>query len=446
MQSVKMSFAARLRNFLIGLLTLSMLLLAGVYIGGAQFFSDSAALRTESLPSGTAPVGTQAPATETLSQKELLPIAFGAIRYGENGGGAYGGNAAASALFTFATEYVHACLGTGVTPEACTGADFSAAMANDYLFFDLLSPLPYQILYALTGDYAAPAHSNEAIHADRLLLTFPAADRATLYLSDGASFYRFSLHTEVKTTELQTLANDSRLSPFSLAANGVPKCEGAPSAGTLTLSTEAVASEAEYNGIFTLFGFRVAGAKEGTVQTVVDPHGTLRLTGTRLIFTASQDGGIAVSDMLGTAKDTLDIDLYDILEASVTLLERTRATLPESTGGPLSSYLAGFSREEDIYTVTFGLHTDGIAVRGNAFPCFAKMTVQGGRFRTVEIRFLRAEQNGYTGTLFPSVWHYTHAEKTARPNTLRLYYTLIGLSEENVEASWYYTARNEVAK
>ena len=120
--------------------------------------------------------------------------------------------------------------------------------------------------------------------------------------------------------------------------------------------------------------------------------------------------------------------------------------LSEKAGGTLVPYLAGFSQEEDFYTVTFGLQTGGIPVRGTSYPYFAKMTVQSGRFRTVELRFLCAEQTGYTGTLFPSAWNYAHAEKTARPDTLRLYYDLTGLSKENVEATWYYTARNEVTQ
>jgi|GEM_PF-1289918 len=446
MQKIKRSFAARLRNALIGVLTLSMLLLAGIYIGGTQFFSDSAALRAEILPDGTVPVGQNVPRSQSLHEKGLLPIAFGGIRYGGSSGGIYGGEAPAKALAEFAADPIHACLGAPSVLEASSAAEFATAMGSNYIFFDLLTPLPYQILYALTGEYSAPATSADAILADRLLLSFPEKDRAVLYLSDGKVFYRAEQSFLFKAAELQTLANDSRLSAFSLAENGVPKCEESPHAGSLTLSANCIAEESQYEALYTLFGFRANAVREEDVRTVVDPHGTLRLTGTRLVFTASKDGGIAVSDLLDTAKDELDIDLYDILDSSVSLVEKLREILPESCGGSLAPYLAGFSREEDTYTVTFGLHADSIPLSGTSYPYFATMTIRGGRFRTVEIRFLTAQRSSYTGTQFSSAWHYAHVEKAVRPDTLRLYYYLTSLSAKDLDAAWFYTAESEVAE
>lgn len=445
MEKIKRSFAAKLRNLLITLLTLSMLLLAVLYIGGAQFAQGSAALRTDGLPEGAFPVGQNAPATEAVYEKGLLQAAFAGIRFAGVGGGAYGNEQAASALLEFAAEPIHLCLSAPAKLTETTEAEFSAAANNNFLYLDLPATLPYQMLYALTGEYTAAASSSAAVSADRLLLSFAEANKVTLYLSDGRKYYSSASSYAYKATEVAALANDSRLADFTLYAGGVPACVASPQAASLSLSANSEISEPQLEALLSLLGFKPAAPADNATVTIVDPHGTLRLTGTRLVFSASRDGGIPVSDMLDTAKDTLDIGIYDILVGSVSLAEQLRAAIPDICGGDLSIYLSGFSHAEDTFTIVFGLANGGIPVGGSAYPYFMKLTVQNGRFRSIEARFLTVVKSSYTGTLFPSSWHYTHAEKSASLDTLRLHYRADFLPAEDLDAAWYYTGSEKEA-
>lgn len=445
MEKIKHSFADKLRNVLITLLTLTMLLLAVLYIGGSQFAADSSALRTDGLSAGALTVGENATLAKAVYEKELLPVSFAGIRFSGVGGGIYGGEKAATALAEFAAEPIHLCLGAGSVLSEVSAAEFTAAMTGNYLFLDLLTALPYQMIYILTGEYDSVAASDAAIRADRLLMAFAADSRIALYLSNGRKYYRSEREYPYKASEIATLAKDSRLADFKLAPNGVAQCTGSPHAPSLSLSNGGNLTPEQYAAVHTLFGFRpTAGNIE--VQSLVDPHGTLQLAKSRLSFTASSDGGISVSSLLDTAKDTLDIDTYDILIAGLSFVEQIREILPTATGGTLSPYLKSFSRDEDTYTVVFGLQTNSIAVAGDAYPYFAKFTVQNGFFQTIDLRLLTATASSYTRTLFPSGWHYAHAAETAVPRTLRLQYRAETLPEENLDAVWYYTDTKEVAE
>lgn len=446
MEKIKRSFAARVRNVLLFLLTLSMLVLAILYIGGSRRAEGASALLAAPLSDGTVPVGEDLPDTAPLYEKDLLPLSFAAIRYGGKGGGAYGGDAAAQALLEYAAEPLHHSLSGAFLLTAVPRSNFGLALFGDYLYLDFYEPLPYQAYYALTGEYTAAARSSVSVNADRLILSFSKDGTATLYLSDGESVYRAGQNYTYKATELATLAADSRLSACSMTERGVPKCTAAPRASTLALKNDAQITAEQYLALLTLLGFRTASAGDPHSQTLVDPHGTLRMMPSRLVFSASKDGGIAVSDLLDTAKDALDIDLYDILAASVALLEQLQAVLPEASGAGLDAYLASFSHSDDVFTVTFGAAHDGIALVGSSFPFLAKMTVQGGRFRSIELRYVHAEQSGAVRTHFSSAWSLAHAAKAGTLLSMRLYYDLPALPTEGLDAAWYCTYESEVAQ
>ena len=100
------------KNIIIALLTASMLVLAGLYIGGSQFATDNAAINTVDMPDGAVALGNDAPKTVAIYEKDLLSISFAAIDY-HGGGGAYGTMAAARDLFAFAKEPIHELLSSG---------------------------------------------------------------------------------------------------------------------------------------------------------------------------------------------------------------------------------------------------------------------------------------------------------------------------------------------
>lgn len=446
MEKVKHRALERIKTILITLLTVSMLVLAVIYIGGARFSAGSTAIKTAPLPEGAVALGEDAPTTLPIYQKGLLPVSFAGIRYGGEGGGAYGTEQAATALLEFAAEPIHLCLSQGSALTSVSAADYAAAAEGNFICLNFLSALPYQMLYALTGEGTTAAGSDTAISADRVLLSFTASGKTTVYLSDGTSFYAADSGITVKPSELAAMANDSRLADFSVTENGIALSTAAPYAPKISLDAASL-DATQYAEVLTLLGYKPeAGISAASVSdddftgTAVAPHGTVRASSHGLTYTAARDSGIAISDFLDIAKSELDIDMYDILQASISLAEQLRAIAPATLGGEGKLFLRGFYREEDnTFTVLLGLYTDGIEIRGDTYPYFAKIEVQNGMFVSLHFRFAVLTKNSYSGALFPSLWQYNYAAKNASVRTLRLCYRTEELPAENLDPSWYFT-------
>ena len=110
---IKKSFGRRFATFLTVILTVSMLLLAAIYIGDTQFAAEGSAISLEKNPDGTVSVGGTYGENTPVYEKGLLPVSFAAIMYGGRGGGAYGGDDSAKALLEFASKLLHTCLEAG---------------------------------------------------------------------------------------------------------------------------------------------------------------------------------------------------------------------------------------------------------------------------------------------------------------------------------------------
>ncbi|MBQ9134084.1 MAG: hypothetical protein IJX64_06085 [Clostridia bacterium] len=445
MEKIMHRACERVKTILITLLTVSMLVLAVIYIGGARFSGESTAIKTASLPEGAVALGEDAPTKLPIYQKDLLPVSFAGIRYGGKGGGAYGTEQAAAALFDFAAEPIHLCLAQGASLTAVSAADYAAAAESNFICLNFLTSLPYQMLYALTGELGAAAGSDTAISADRVLLSFTANGKATLYLSDGTSFYAADGDITVKPSELAAMANDSRLSGFTVSENGIALSSATPYAPKISLELPSL-DAAQYAEVLTLLGYKsetgisaASAADDGFTGTAVAPHGTVHVGNRELHYTAARDSGIAISGFLDTAKSELDIDMYDILGASISLAEQLRAIAPEALGGEGKLFLGGFYREEDTFTVLLGLHTNGMEISGSTYPYFAKIKVQNGMFVSLQFRFAKLTKNSYTSALFPSLWQYNYAANSAAVRTLRLYYRADELPAKNLDAVWYFT-------
>ena len=157
MEKIKHTPKENFKNVIIVLLTLTMLTLAVIYIGGSQFATDGAALKAEKLPVGATPVGVAENTDTAIYNKKLLPISYVGIKYGKNGGGVTSNEVAAEALIDFACENIHLCLESGNTVEKVSSEELAAAFDGNFLVINLSSALPYQIIYALTGEYNSSA-------------------------------------------------------------------------------------------------------------------------------------------------------------------------------------------------------------------------------------------------------------------------------------------------
>ena len=438
MEKVKISFGRKLLTAVLVFLTATMLLLASAYISGTQLSKSTSAINHQKLPDSTVKVGSIYGENTPIYEKDLLPASYAAIVFGGRGGGAYGSEAAAKSLFDFAAEPLHAALSSQAKLSEITKEDFISATYGDYLALNFYSALPYQIVYALTGEYVAPLGSGTPINIDRVILSFPTNTSVKVYASDGEKYYLSDTPSNILAAEAYALAGDSRLNPFTVCENGV--CvSGAPlMLAPVTLKNTVELTPSSKEALYSLFGYEYAENEGARSAHAVAPHGSMRLTSTSLTFTASQDSGLALSNFLPEAKSALDIKIYDILLGGISLAESVVASAPEAFLG-IRFYPSGFYRDGDTYVLTLSALAENVTVGGTAYPHFARISVQSGRIKSVNIRFLTAEKDNVQTSSFSSMWQYDHASDTAKIDSIFPAYRPSSLPAEGINAAWYFT-------
>ena len=345
-------------------------------------------------------------------------------------------------------EPLHVLLSSASTIKEVDEKQFTSVLDEErYICMSLVSPLPYQIIYALSGEYTAPAGSNTAITPEMLLLAFDSYGKTSLYMREGDKYYVSLSDYTTRPSELLAMASDSRLYDFEVV-NGIPLSESTPLVQTLSLTNQVTPDVNEINALLGLFDYDKAETQPMAMSdtyTAVAPHGTLTIDSGRIVYTAAKEGGISMSAFLENSKSELDMDTEDVLLASVSLTENLRGALAEVLGNNLDLYLDGFYRKDDIYTVIFGVLESSIPISGDGFPYIVKITAQSGRFKSIELNFISAEKSGYAFSPFSSAWEFRYASKSADISSIGLRYNAEALPQKDLGAAWYYTGERTVA-
>ncbi|MBQ8836289.1 MAG: hypothetical protein IJ002_02115 [Clostridia bacterium] len=445
MEKIKQKPIEKIKTVIIAVLIVTMLALACLYIGGAQFSGAGAAINAQDMPLGAVPAGEDAPKQTAVYEKNLLSFSFIGIRCGENGGGAYATEQAARDLFEIALEPLHALLSSSSTVEKIDSEQFESAAAGEkYICISLTSALPYQIIYALSGEYSAPFGSDRAISPSTLLISFDEGGNASLYMRTKDACYKSAGNCTFSLSELSAMASDARLYDFELS-DGVAYSETVPMARTLTLSRSDTLANGALESILSLLDFGTSGTQPmamADIYTAVAPHGNLHIGDGKVVYTAASEGGISLSSFLSAAKSDLDISLYDVLLSSVSLVE----SLSRAVQNPLDIYIDGFYRSDDVYTIVFGASENTVPLSGDAFPYLAKVTAEGGKLKSAEFYMLSADRSNYSVSPFSSAWEYRHASKSAKITTMGLRYHVDKLPANELAAAWYCTGERTVEK
>ena len=236
MDKIRHSPIEKVKTVIIATLTVTMLALAAFYIGGSQVYTGGAAINAGDMPSGAVAAGENAPKSQAIYEKELLKTSFAGIRFDGIGGGAYPTEPAASDLVDFSLEGIHALLSSSAKISQSGKEEFEAATSSDrFICISLISPLPYQIVYALSGEYSSPASYENAISVETLMIAFDENCNATLYMRDGEEYYVSIGEHTYDDAELAVIASDSRLHGFEVA-NGIPISESSPLVQAISLN------------------------------------------------------------------------------------------------------------------------------------------------------------------------------------------------------------------
>ena len=286
------------KTILLVCLIVLMLAAAGVYIGGSQFARAGAADVRTLPPDGTVPVGTDAPATRTLADAGLLVPEAAAVRAGSTTVGAFAGDIP-DTVTSLAFPLIHAALAADATLSDTTAQALADAAAGNFILLRLPGALPYQLLYALTGDVDKAAASDHAVSADVLLLAFDGDGTGRLFLSDGTTCAVSDKPIPVRMGTLTALTGSENLSAVTVADNLLPVGDVSVTIFPLTVEDGAdhpLSADAG-NALLSLFAFN-PDRHRLSAQSVVEPHGSLTLSRARMTFAASREGGIPMASFL----------------------------------------------------------------------------------------------------------------------------------------------------
>lgn len=449
----------KFKTAVVALLLLLMLLFAVFFIGRSQFSDGGAASSRISLPAGAIKTGEEPHKQTVLYDRGLLLAEFAAVSFDGMRGGAFGSDVPET-IFAFAKPLIHEALSSGATLAETSVSTLEEATDGNFICLRLPSALPYQVIYALTGEAERAAAADTAVSASFLLLSFDDAGAGRLYLADGEVCFVSDAALSTRPAALSQLAENEALGDFRFFENLLPVCDSPVPAFPISVSDGASRQLTEDVGdrLLYLFGFN-PDRNDALAAEVVEPHGSFLIDDACIRYTASSDGGISATKLLSGGKDESEIDIYDLLDAAVNLLDRVNAPDPASFGGAATIFLKGVYKDGDSYKIVFGMAYDGIEIAGDAVPYFAVLSAKNGAFSAVEVRRLHVARGALRRTLFPSAWQYAHASRYAGEgglHNLRLLYSVDALPNEECVASWYcdrmradglgaaYAAENEV--
>lgn len=428
----------KFKTALLACLVVLMLAAAGIYIGGSQFMHTGAAQSRTPLPDGAVRAGADAPAVRTLADAGLLAPEAAVVSAAGKTVGAFAGDIPSAAI-DLAYPLLHQALAADATLTETDATALADAAAGDCILLQFAGALPYQVLYALTGDIEKAAAADRAFNADTVLLAFDGAGAGRLYLTDGTSFAVSDKPLAVRTGALAALTASDALADAVLADNLVPLGTVGVTAFPVTVTDGAahpLGAEASRD-LLTLFAFN-PDRHRLSAQTVVEPHGSLSVTAARVTFAASRDGGIPLASFLESSPDARDIGIYDVLTAAAAFADRLREIDAENFGGAGRRFLKQFYKDGDGYTAVFGLTYGGIELVGDAMPTFLTLTASGGMFTAVTVSRVSVSRAGAGLMLFPAAWQYeTAAAATAGGiHRMRLCYA-VEAQDTACDAAWY---------
>lgn len=296
-----------------------------------------------------------------------------------------------------------ALLGTALASAAerstCGEASFRAALDQDGIYWDFLSPLPLDILAGFAGSECTVPGT-----ARRLLLTTGETGSAVLYLWDGENSWS-RLTTGVTRAELLELTTGYEPGSASFALDSIAL---SPDYSTLDpyslFLTEDMVLPVfradnplfDTDSLLTLLGFnphsnyRYSDSSGATVVVENDSSVRIRPDGTVIYQSGSSDLlQISAAGDMPTAAETV--------VGSSALLK----SLVSGLSGEADLYLTGISQNETGTQLTFGYQTAGTPIRFSDGKPAAEITLEGTSVTTFTLRFRRYTSAEDTALLLP---------------------------------------------
>ena len=293
-------------------------------------------------------------------------------------------------------------LGSAGTLTACTESDFTAALNASSVFYDFLSPLPLSILSELTGGDGTGVSST---FSARQLILSGKEGTVRLYVWDGKSTY---LCCPVPTISEEDLTEAINSCTFGVAAFAFDEAELdenyariAPRSLLLAELPELAVLSASNPLTSTDQLLMNLGFNPSTKNRYTDSNGTEIIRETDRSVQISSSGTVTYESGTDPAEEiSAAEDIPTLLEAA----DGTSALLRKLLGdlsGDASLYLVSVTQSEEITTLRFGYHVNGVPIRFSDGGGAAEVTLTGTTVSELTLRFRQYTASSEISLLLP---------------------------------------------
>ncbi len=160
-------------------------------------------------------------------------------------------------------------------------------------------------------------------------------------------------------------------------------------------------------GLFELFGYNPnklnSYTEAGDVQVYVESHGTLRTGADGIVYSASADGGIPISDITGYTGS--GYTLYDYALCCCSVIEKLDMMYPEIFGGECGVRLNSVKRSADTVNLDFVYTFSNCGITDNGKECVAySFSICGGKLICAEANAMCVKGSGNYYAAYPQYW------------------------------------------
>ncbi len=384
-----------LKTILLTLLTISMLVLIVVYIGGTHIYQTMTASEDKrvfdklwSVQSGQR--------SEGLDSEHLLPASIVYKRGGEPLGTVE--SASTRTIYELIAPCVLELFGSGsecIELEPSEGEQLygEAMSGGEYIYVRYHSPVLYQLIYAYASGKLTVAESDTAVfvplsepveagaYIDELVIIPEkelAAHRFIAYARDGEGrYYMFS-------READALASEFHISKLSEAAASVgmvtmsflsepfdslaPIPEGELETTDICSHAAEIADDDSSDRILRLFGFnpdKISSYFEKEAGIYYDSHSRIRLESGRIGYkSVDQVSGLGLSELLGYSSDE-GYGLFDKLAAVDLIITELGKISKPFIGGEATLCLGNVYTDGALLIFEYFYTYDGIRISGD---------------------------------------------------------------------------------
>lgn len=427
-------------DVLIGALLLLVFVQCGVYL---DRYSHTR-LGDEDIPFDMRMLSLSAQESDRSLGREWIQPAEIAVSVNGTARAAVNASSVMTEFYGALTPFLSACLENApVLAESSAWSD--AVHTPDVIYVRYAGHYPYQVLHAFLldeGKEDAFIKYSLAVDVSELCLTFQEKT-ATVTVRGNTGVYVFTASVETDPLLLfhypetyrdsfyPCMLSDSVLGAAVTLTQRVETRDAA-----VTVGIPGRIAESEEHVLAWLYAWQFNPDKlnshtepDGSV-VYVESHGVLWWSDQQIVYTAAENGGIAVDEFC----TPYDMDIYTYLKVATSWISEVSALRSQYAGGDASLRLIGVTAENGTVTLRFGLFLDNLPVFADGDDTAVSLSFRDERVTEMLWRPVLLSKNLTTRKLFLEEW----SQKMLDSEDLRIGYSVSGTDSDGVTvgAKW----------